>query len=70
MDSSKSKIIQVKTDPVTGDGIILLDNFKDFVDISQVHSYILEPILNKDGGNKGLILKFFDLHGNQIKTKE
>ena len=64
----QSKIVSVKTDESTGDGLIMLEDLKDFVDITQVVSYSLDPILDENQKPVGLILKFFDKNGQEIKN--
>lgn len=62
----KNKTIKVHTDPKSGDGFLMLEDLKDLVDISKVKKYSLEEVKTK-GQPVGLILKFFDENGNQIK---
>lgn len=62
-----SKIVTVKTDESSGDGYIDLKEFSDFVDISKVASYSLDPVLDENKKPQGLILKFFDADGKELK---
>lgn len=63
------KTIKVKTDKKTGDAFLMLEDFKDIVDVSKVVYYELEPLTTVEGNNtKGLSLKFYDKDKNLIKT--
>lgn len=62
------KTIKVKKDKVTGDGYVLLKEFKDILDIKKVHSYSLEELLDCDDDTKSLLLKFYDKKGVVIET--
>lgn len=59
-----SKTIFVQTDPKTGDGFIDLEEFKDMIDISKVHSYKIVEL-----GGQALSIEFYDKNGKIIKSK-
>lgn len=61
------KLITVQTDKETGDGFILLEDLKEFVDITKVDKYEFSEMLDENKKTVGLTLKFFDKDGNQIK---
>lgn len=65
------KTVKVNTDKKTGDQFLKLEDFKDFVDISKVVYYELEPLTTVEGQNtKGLSLKFYDKDKKLIKSGE
>jgi len=64
------KTIKVKKDKATGDGYVLLKEFKDLLDIKKVHSYSLEELLDCDDDTKALLLKFYDKEGVVIETTD
>jgi hypothetical protein len=51
---------------VDEDGNVPLSAFSEFVDVSRVHSYTVEPVGNALVAQVQLVLKFFDKDGRQI----
>jgi hypothetical protein len=64
---NQSKTITVRTDPKTGDGFLLLEDFKDWVDIKRVQTYSLTEVKDNQNQVTGLVVKFFDQNGKPLK---
>jgi hypothetical protein len=65
------KIIKVQKDETSGDYFLMLEDFKDIVDTSQVVYYELEPLSVIKGKNtEGLSVKFYDKDKNLLKLKD
>lgn len=65
----KNKIVKVKKNK-QGEGILDLETFKDFLNISKIIHYKLEPVHDSDTDNTALLITFYDKDKNIISAEK